>query len=557
MAQQYAYVLQHLSKRIGKIEILKDITLAFYPDAKIGVIGPNGAGKSSLLRIMAGVDREFDGVATPMPGITVGYVPQEPTLDPSLDVRGNVELGLAPVRDLLRRFEEVCDRLGADLTPEEMDRTLALQERLQGEIDAVEGWELERRLEIAMDAMRLPPGDAEVSRLSGGERRRVALCRTLLAKPQMLFLDEPTNHLDAESVAWLERALNEYPGCVLVVTHDRYFLENFCGWILEMESGRGIPWRGNYSMWIEQKKEELRVEQDQQRKRRRALERELEWVRASARGRQVKSKARLSAYDKMAEAEGTDAAPDIEILIPAGPRLGDLVLRAEKVSKGYDGNLLIEDLTFDLPPGAIVGVVGPNGAGKTTLLRMIVGQEKPDSGTLSLGATVSLAYVDQSRDSLDGSKAVWAEIGGGEEELKFGSRRVNTRAYCSWFGFRGADQQKLVSTLSGGERNRLHLAKLLRSGGNLLLLDEPTNDLDVNTLRALEEALLAFVGSAIIVTHDRWFLDRVATHILAFEGMSQVRLFAGNWQAYEEDRLKRLGEEGARPHRIRYKPISR
>jgi ATP-binding cassette ChvD family protein len=557
MAQQFAYVLQHLSKRIGRVEILKDITLAFYPDAKIGIIGPNGAGKSSLLRIMAGVDREFDGVATPMPGITVGFVPQEPTLDPTLDVKGNVELGLAPVRDLLRRFEEVCDRLGGDLSPEEMDRTLALQERLQGEIDAVEGWELDRRLEIAMDAMRLPPGDADVSRLSGGERRRVALCRTLLAKPQMLLLDEPTNHLDAESVAWLERALNEYPGCVLVVTHDRYFLENFCGWILEMESGRGIPWKGNYSMWIEQKKDELRVEQDQQRKRRRALERELEWVRASARGRQVKSKARLSAYDKMAEAEGTDSAPDIEILIPAGPRLGDLVLRADKVSKGYGGSLLMEDLCFDLPPGAIVGVVGPNGAGKTTLLRMITGSEQPDSGTLTLGDTATIAYVDQSRESLDGAKQVWAEIGGGEEELKFGSRRVNTRAYCSWFGFRGADQQKLVSTLSGGERNRLHLAKLLRSGGNLLLLDEPTNDLDVNTLRALEEALLAFVGSAIIVTHDRWFLDRVATHILAFEGMSEVRFVTGNWQAYEEDRLRRLGAEAASPHRIRYKPISR
>ncbi len=557
MGQEFAFVLSHLVKRIQKQEILKDITLAFYPDAKIGVIGPNGSGKTSLLRVMAGVDRDFEGVATPMPGITIGYVPQEPTLDPALDVKGNVELGLSHIRDVLTRFDKVCERLGEDLSPEEMEKVLDQQARLQSEIDAVGGWEIERKLEIAMDAMRLPPGDADVRVLSGGERRRVALCRTLLAQPKMLLLDEPTNHLDAESVAWLERSLNEYPGCVLVVTHDRYFLEDFCGWILEMEAGRGIPWKGNYSQWIEQKKEELRVEQEQQRKRRRALERELEWVRASARGRQAKSKARLSSYDKMAEAEGAESAPDIEILIPVGPHLGDLVVRAENLTKGYGDRLLMENMSFDLPPGAILGVVGPNGAGKTTLLRMITGQEKPDSGTLTVGPTVKLAYVDQSRDALTAGNAVWAEIGGGEEEIVFGSRRVNTRAYCSWFGFRGPDQQKLVGTLSGGERNRVHLAKLLRTGGNLLLLDEPTNDLDVNTLRALEEALLAFVGSAVIVTHDRWFLDRVATHILAFEDFGQVYFGEGNWQSYEEGRLARLGEAAARPHRLRYKPIAR
>ncbi|MEN8149099.1 MAG: energy-dependent translational throttle protein EttA, partial [Planctomycetota bacterium] len=431
------------------------------------------------------------------------------------------------------------------------------QGRLQDEIDAADGWELDRRLEIAMDAMRLPPGDAEVAVLSGGEKRRVALCRALLAKPDMLLLDEPTNHLDAESVAWIERALNEYEGCVLVVTHDRYFLENFCGWILEMEGGRGIPWRGNYSIWLEGKKEHLAVEQKQQRKRRQALDRELQWVRASARGRQAKSKARLDAYDKMSEAESMESSSEIEILIPAGKRLGDLVLRAEGVEKGYGDRLLMEDMTFDLPPGGILGVVGPNGAGKTTLLRMITGGEEPDGGTLQIGETVKLAYVDQSREDLVGDKLVWEEIGGGTDELQFGRERVPTRAYCSWFGFRGSDQQKRVGDLSGGERNRVHLAKLLRSGGNLLLLDEPTNDLDVNTLRALEEALLSFVGSAVVVTHDRWFLDRIATHILAFEGMSQVRFFEGNWQAYEEDRIRRLGEEAAQPHRIRYKPIAR
>jgi len=557
MAQEFVYVLQELSKVIEKRAILKDITLAFLPDAKIGVIGPNGAGKTTLMRIMAGLDEEFDGVAQPMPGITVGYVPQEPSLDETKDVRGNVEQGLAHVRDILTEFDKVCERFGEDLEPDEMDKLLARQGRLQDEIDAVEGWELDRRIEIAMDAMRLPPGDAEVAVLSGGEKRRVALCRVLLAKPDLLLLDEPTNHLDAESVAWIERALNEYEGCVLVVTHDRYFLENFCGWILEMEGGRGIPWRGNYSVWLGEKKDQLATEQKQQRKRRQALERELQWVRASARGRQAKSKARISAYDKMSEAEQMESSSDIEILIPAGPRLGDLVVQAEGVHKGYGDRLLMEDLTFDLPAGGIVGVVGPNGAGKTTLLRMIIGDESPDGGDLRLGDTVKLAYVDQSRSALAGDKQVWDEIGGGTDELTFGRERVPTRAYCSWFGFRGSDQQKRVGDLSGGERNRVHLAKLLRSGGNLLLLDEPTNDLDVNTLRALEEALLAFVGSAVVVTHDRWFLDRVATHILAFEGMSQVRWFEGNWHAYEEDRIRRLGEAAAQPHRIRYKPISR
>ena len=557
MAQQFAYVVHELRKFIDKKEILKGITLSFYPDAKIGVIGPNGAGKSTLLRIMAGEDKEFDGVAQPMPGITIGYVPQEPTLNPALDVRGNVEEGLAHVRDLLKEFDEVCARFGEDLSDDEMQKTLDRQGVLQDASDGVDGWELDRRIEIAMDAMRLPPGDADVKVLSGGERRRVALCRALLAEPDLLLLDEPTNHLDAESVAWLERALTEYPGCVLVVTHDRYFLEDFCGWILEMDSGHGIPWKGNYSSWIEQKKDTLKIEADQQRKRKKALERELEWVRASARGRQAKSKARISAYDKMAEAEDAEGGPEVEILIPVGPRLGDLVIRTDKLRKGYGDRLLIDDMTLSLPAGAIVGVVGPNGAGKTTLLRMITGQEKPDGGKLEVGPTVQLAYVDQDRDALDATKQVWAEIGGGTEELRFGKKVVKTRAYCSWFGFKGSDQQKLVGTLSGGERNRVHLATLLRTGGNLLLLDEPTNDLDVHTLRALEEALLEFVGSAIVVTHDRWFLDRVATHILAFEGDSQVRWFEGNWQAYEEDRHRRLGTEADRPHRIKYKPLAR
>jgi ATP-binding cassette ChvD family protein len=557
MAQEFVYVLRNLTKRIEKTEILTDITLAFLPDAKIGVIGPNGAGKSTLLRIMAGLDPDFDGVATPMPGVTVGFVPQEPTLNEALDVRGNVEEGLAGIRDDLIAFEKVCERFGEELTEKEMDQLLAEQGRLQDRIDAADGWELDRRIEIAMDAMRLPPGDADVTKLSGGERRRVALCRTLLSNPDILLLDEPTNHLDAESVAWLERALNEYPGCVLVVTHDRYFLENFCGWILEMDQGRGIPWKGNYSVWLEGKKESLRVESEQHKKRRRALERELEWVRQSARGRQAKSKARLSSYDKMSEAEDMERTSDVEIQIPRGQRLGDLVLRAHKLDKGYGDRLLIDKLSFDLPPGAIVGVVGPNGAGKTTLLRMITGQEGPDAGTLLLGPTVDLAYVNQERDDLDADRQVWAEIGDAMEEIRLGTQRVKTRAYCSWFGFRGADQQKQVGNLSGGERNRVHLAKLLRTGGNLLLLDEPTNDLDVNTLRALEDALLSFVGSAVVVTHDRWFLDRIATHILAFEGDSQLRWFEGNWQAYEADRIARLGEDAAQPHRIKYKPVVR
>ncbi len=557
MAQEFVYVLRNLTKLIEKTEILKDITLAFLPDAKIGVIGPNGAGKSTLLRIMAGLDTDFDGVANPMPGVTVGFVPQEPTLNPELDVRGNVEEGLAEIRDDLLAFDAVCERFGEDLTDDEMNALLAEQGRLQDRIDAADGWELDRRLEIAMDAMRLPPGDADVTKLSGGERRRVALCKALLANPDILLLDEPTNHLDAESVAWLERALNEYPGCVLVVTHDRYFLENFCGWILEMDQGRGIPWKGNYSVWLEGKKESLRVEKDQHSKRRRALERELEWVRQSARGRQAKSKARLSSYDKMAEAEGMERTSDIEIQIPRGQRLGDLVVRAKKLVKGYGDRLLFDDFSFDLPPGAIVGVVGPNGAGKTTLLRMITGQEGPDAGSLELGSTVDLAYVNQDRDGLDADRQVWAEIGDALEEIRLGKQRVKTRAYCSWFGFRGSDQQKLVGNLSGGERNRVHLAKLLRTGGNLLLLDEPTNDLDVNTLRALEDALLGFVGCAVVVTHDRWFLDRIATHILAFEGDSRIRWFEGNWQAYEADRVKRLGADAARPHRIKYKPVVR
>jgi energy-dependent translational throttle protein EttA len=556
MANEFSFILQNVSKRIGKIEILREISLSFLPDAKIGVIGPNGSGKTSLLRVMAGEDEDFEGVAMPMPGVTIGYVPQEPTLDPSLDVRGNIEQGLAHVRDLLSEFDEVCVRLGEDMSPEEMDKVLERQAVLQDKIDAVQGWELDRRLEIAMDAMRTPPGDTDVSVLSGGEKRRVALCRALLAQPDMLLLDEPTNHLDAESVAWIERALNEYPGCVLVVTHDRYFLENFCGWILEMDHGRGIPWRGNYSQWLDQKKETLRVTEGRENKRRKAIEREFEWVRQSARGRQAKSKARLKSYDKMSEAEGLEGGREFEIRIAPGPRLGELVLRAENLTKGYGDRLLLDGLSFNAPRGAIVGVVGPNGAGKTTLLRMITGDETPDSGKLTVGESAELAYVDQSREDLSDDNQVWAEIGDGLEDMTIGRERIKTRAYCSWFGFKGADQQKQVGRLSGGERNRVHLAKLLRAGGNMLLLDEPTNDLDVNTLRALEEALLGFVGCAVIVTHDRWFLDRIATHILAFEGDSQVRWFEGNWQAYEADHLARLGSD-ARPHRIRYKPIAR
>jgi sulfate-transporting ATPase len=528
-------------------EVLKDITLAFLPGAKIGVLGPNGAGKSTLLRIMAGVDTEFRGDARLADGASVGLLEQEPQLDESKDVRGNVEDGVRGLRDLLDRFNELSANYSEDTADEFA--------RLQEQIDAADAWNLDTILDTAMDALRLPPGDADVTKLSGGERRRVALCRLLLARPDLLLLDEPTNHLDAESVAWLERHLAEYPGTIVAVTHDRYFLDNVAGWILELDRGRGIPFEGNYSSWLEQKRRRLELEEKRESARQRTLARELEWVRMNASARLTKNKARLSRYDALL-AEDRDARRDgVEIHIPAGPRLGDIVVEADGVSKGYGDRLLIDDLSFTLPPAGIVGVIGGNGAGKTTLLRMITGEESPDSGTLRLGESVELAYVDQSRDSLAGDKTVWEEISGGDDELEIGGRKVNSRAYVSSFNFSGSDQQKAVGKLSGGERNRVHLAKLLRTGGNLLLLDEPSNDLDVDTLRALEEALLSFPGCAVVVSHDRWFLDRVATHVLAFEGDSRVRFFEGNFQAYEQWRHEQLGEAADRPHRMSYKKL--
>jgi len=529
-------------------EVLKDITLAFLPGAKIGVLGPNGAGKSTLLRIMAGVDTEFRGDAHLAEGATVGLLEQEPSLDESKDVRGNVEEGVRPVRDMLDRFNELSE----NYSDETADEFAALQER----IDAADAWSLDTQLDTAMDALRLPPGDADVANLSGGERRRVALCRLLLSQPDLLLLDEPTNHLDAESVAWLERHLHDYPGTVVAVTHDRYFLDNVAGWILELDRGRGIPFEGNYSSWLEQKQARLAQEEKQESARRRTLARELEWVRMNASSRLTKNKARLARYDALLAEEGNVKLDSVEIHIPAGPRLGDLVVEAEGVSKGYGDRLLFEDLTFDLPRAGIVGVIGGNGAGKTTLLRMITGAEQPDSGTLRVGDTVELSYVDQSRDALDGSNTVWEEISGGEDQIEVGGRRMSSRAYVSSFNFKGSDQQKPVEGLSGGERNRLHLAKLLREAGNVLLLDEPSNDLDVDTLRALEEALLAFPGCAMIVSHDRWFLDRVATHVLAFEGDSKVTWFEGNFEAYSDWRHEQLGAEADRPHRMTYKRLT-
>ena len=514
--------------------ILDEITLAFLPGAKIGVLGANGAGKSSLLRIMAGVDAEFVGEAKPSPGIRVGFLPQEPTLDPAKDVLGNVEEGVAELRDLLRRFEEVSAKFAEPLEDDEMNALLEEQARLQDKIDAADAWELDRTLEVAMDALRVPPGDADVTTLSGGEKRRVALCRLLLQKPDLLLLDEPTNHLDAESVAWLERFLQEYPGTVVAITHDRYFLDNAAGWILELDRGRGIPWKGNYSSWLEQKEQRLAVEEKHTSARRRTLQRELEWVRMAPRARQAKSKARLKAYDQLVAEEERRLPGALEIAIPPGPRLGDVVVEAEHLRKGFGDKLLIEDLSFSLPRGGIVGVIGGNGAGKTTLFRMITGEEKPDAGTLRLGETVKLAYVDQSRDALDAEQTVWEAISGGQERIKVGSREINSRAYVASFNFRGPDQQKRVGSLSGGERNRVHLARTLQSGGNLLLLDEPTNDLDVDTLRALEEALLGFSGCVVVISHDRWFLDRIATHILAFEGDSQVDVVRGQLRGLRE-----------------------
>jgi sulfate-transporting ATPase len=550
VSAQYIFTTHRLSRRFPPDrEVLKDISLSFLPGAKIGVLGYNGAGKSTLLRIMAGLDRDFDGHAQLAPGASVGLLEQEPQLDPAKDVRGNIEEGVAEVRRLLDRFNE----LSMNYSEETADELGAVQERL----DAVDGWNLETTLEIAMDALRCPPPEAEVATLSGGETRRVALCRLLLQQPDLLLLDEPTNHLDAESVAWLERHLRDYAGTVVAVTHDRYFLDNVAGWILELDRGRGIPYQGNYSGWLEQKRARLEQEARQEATRRRTIERELEWVRSSASARRSKPRARLNAYEALVAQEANARLDSVQIHIPAGRRLGELVVEADGLRKAYGERVLFEDLSFSLPRGGIVGVIGPNGAGKTTLLRLITGQEEPDGGTLRVGESVELAYVDQSRDALDAAKTVWEEVSGGQDQIKLGEQWVNSRAYVAGFNFKGTDQQKRVAKLSGGERNRLHLAKLLRTGGNLLLLDEPTNDLDVDTLRALEEALLAFAGCAMVVSHDRWFLDRIATHMLAFEGDSQVRWFEGNFEAYETFRREQLGAEAERPHRITYKKLTR
>jgi len=555
---QFVYHMHRLSKIVPpKREILKNINLSFYPGAKIGVVGTNGSGKSSLLRIMAGIDTDFLGEAWAAKGTRIGYLAQEPELDESLDVRGNVELAVSETRELLKKFAEVSLKFGEISTDEEMNALLEEQSKLQDRIEAVGAWELDRKVEIAMDALRLPPGDADVTTLSGGERRRVALCRVLLEQPDMLLLDEPTNHLDAESVAWLEHHLAAFPGTIVAITHDRYFLDNVAQWILELDRGQGIPWEGNYTSWLEQKRGRLRLEEKSESTRQKTLERELEWVRMSPRARQAKGKARMSAYEKLLDRDEREQARTAEILIPKGPRLGRTVIKASGLRKGFADQLLIDDLCFDVPAGAIVGIVGGNGAGKTTLFRMIVGEEQPDSGTLEVGQTVELAYVDQSRDELDPEKSVFDEVSEGHDVLYFGRAEVNARAYLSWFAFRGADQQKKAGVLSGGERNRLHLAKLLKSGGNVLLLDEPTNDLDVDTLRALENAILDFAGCVLVISHDRWFLDRVATHILAFEGDSRATWFEGNHTAYEDDRRERFGEVAAQPHRLKYRKLVR
>ena len=556
MAGEYIFTIRDLRKVVPPSrEILKGIYLAFFPGAKIGVLGANGAGKSSLLRIMAGVDHDFTGDARPLPGTKIGYLPQEPTLDPSKDVRGNVEEAVAEQRGMLRQFEEISAKFAEPLDDEELNRLLEKQGNLQERIDTLGLWELDHKIDLAMDALRLPPGDADVGTISGGERRRVALCRLLLSEPDMLLLDEPTNHLDAESVWWLERYLAEFRGTVVAVTHDRYFLDNVAGWILELDRGRGIPFRGNYSSWLEQKQKRLAQEEKQASARQKTLERELEWVRMAPRARQAKSKARITRYEELREQAERQTEGTTEILIPVPERLGDEVVIAKAVAKGFGDRLLFDNLSFSLPRGGIVGVIGPNGAGKTTLFRMITGAEQPDAGELIIGKTVQLAYVDQSREALDGSKTVYEEISGGEDVLQFGRRQVNARAYAAGFNFRGADQQKRVKGLSGGERNRLHLARLLKSGGNLLLLDEPTNDLDVDTLRALEEALLGFAGCVVVISHDRWFLDRIATHILAFEGNSEAVWFEGNYQDYAADLKRRKGVDANQPHRIRYKKL--
>jgi ATP-binding cassette ChvD family protein len=553
---QYVFTMFNLRKVVPpNREVLKGINLAFFPGAKIGVIGANGAGKTSLLRIMAGVDHDFQGEARPAEGLRIGFLPQEPTLDATKDVRGNVEQAVAPIRALLAEFEQVSARFAEPMSDDEMNALLERQGDLQNRIEALGAWELDRRLDVAMDALRCPPGDQDVATLSGGEKRRVALCRLLLEQPDMLLLDEPTNHLDAESVAWLERYLAEFPGTVVAVTHDRYFLDNVAQWILELDRGEGIPWKGNYSSWLEQKQRRLAVEEKQASARRRTLERELEWIRMSPRARHAKAKARISAFEDLAAQKGPERDAGPEILIPRPPRLGDEVVTAEGVAKAFGERLLFENMSFRLPPGGIVGVIGPNGAGKTTLFRMIVGQEPPTSGALRVGQTVVTRYVDQTREALNPDNTAFQEITGGVDPLDFGDREVNARAYCASFGFRGADQQKKVAGLSGGERNRLHLAKLLKGGGNLLLLDEPSNDLDVDTLRALEDAVLAFPGCAVVVSHDRWFLDRIATHILAFEGDSAVFWYEGNYQEYAADYKRRKGAGADRPHRIKYRPL--
>jgi ATP-binding cassette ChvD family protein len=554
MAEQYIFTIENLTKIYNKREVLKNIWLAFFPGAKIGVIGPNGAGKSTLLRVMAGVEKDFIGGARLTPGFSVGFVPQEPRLDQGTTVLGNLEQAVKPTRDLLHRQEEIGNQM-AEASPDEMDRLMEDMDRVQAAIDAADAWNLDRHLEIAMDAMRLPPGEAMPATLSGGEKRRVALCKALLQKPDLLLLDEPTNHLDAESVDWLERTLQQYHGTVVAVTHDRYFLDNVAQWILELDRGIGYPFKGNYSGWLEQKQARLAKEEKAESARRKALQRELEWARMAPRARVAKSKARLSAYEKLASQQYEEREDELVLQVPPGPPLGGTVVRAEGVRKGYGDNLLMEDLNFDLPRGGIVGVIGPNGAGKTTLFRMIIGQEKPDGGKLVVGESVVPAYVDQSRDTLNDQNTVFEEITGGLDHLMLGKQRVASRGYVSRFNFKGPDQQRKVGELSGGERNRVHLAKLLRRGGNLLLLDEPTNDLDVDTLRALEEALLNFGGCAVVISHDRWFLDRIATHILAFEGDSKVVWHEGNYQTYEALRRQRMGEEADTPRRLRYKKL--
>jgi ATP-binding cassette ChvD family protein len=554
---QFIYTMKGLGKMYPPDHVvLKDIWLSFLPGAKIGVLGLNGAGKSSLLKIMAGDDKSFGGEAWPAEGTSVGFLPQEPRLDPAKTVLGNVEEAVAPIKALLTRYDELNAKLGEDLSPEQMDKVIEEQAKVQDRIEAANAWDLDSRLELAMDALRLPPADADVTKLSGGERRRVALCRLLLLSPDLLLLDEPTNHLDAESVAWLERFLKDYPGTVVAVTHDRYFLDNVAGWILELDRGSGIPWEGNYSSWLEQKQNRLAQEEKSETRRQKTLERELDWIRMSPRARQAKGKARLNAYEDLLKEETAKKIDQVEIYIPPGPRLGDIVVEARGVRKGYGDLLLMDDVTFTLPRGGIVGVIGPNGAGKTTLFRMITGKEQPDGGVLRLGDTVQVGYVDQSRE-LDSTKSVFEEITGGGDTVELGKREVASRAYVSWFNFKGPNQQRKVGQLSGGERNRVHLAKLLKGGANLLLLDEPTNDLDVDTLRALEEALLNFAGCAVVISHDRWFLDRIATHMLAFEGDSKVVWFEGNYQDYEADRHRRLGAEADQPHRIKYRKLTR